>query len=109
MRIFNVRNLVHPTSNSVLVIQSASFSRIWTTKGKKKLNEFLADMGLPLMQCNQMFGSMDMEIRKDVCNWIEVKFVGQNAALPNLIKPQNPMQLSPINFYFVYNSPTTHR
>ena len=46
--------------------------RIWTSKGKKKLNEFLADMGLPLLQCNQTFQSMDMDIRREVCGWIEV-------------------------------------
>ena len=47
--------------------------RIWTTKGKKKLTEFLADMGLPLSQCKQKFSSMDMDIRKEVCGWIEVR------------------------------------
>ena len=57
---------------------TASRFRIWTTKGKKKLNEFLADMGLPLLQCHQNYSSMDMEIRREVCNWIEVS---KNAAL----------------------------
>lgn len=51
---------------------TASRFRIWTTKGKKKLAEFLADMGLPLLQCNQTFDSMDIAIRREVCNWIEV-------------------------------------
>jgi len=53
-------------------IYTAARFRIWTTKGKKKLTEFLADMGLPLSQCKQRFSSMDMDIRKEVCGWIEV-------------------------------------
>ncbi|KAL5263917.1 hypothetical protein ACHWQZ_G005111 [Mnemiopsis leidyi] len=59
-------------SDSTSVNQMKIKFRIWTSKGKKKLNEFLADMGLPLLQCNQTFQSMDMEIRREVCGWIEV-------------------------------------
>ncbi|XP_064392878.1 cell division control protein 45 homolog [Halichondria panicea] len=37
--------------------------KVWTMKGHKKLMEFLADMGLPLVQSKQKFASMEMQHR----------------------------------------------
>ncbi|XP_046645795.1 cell division control protein 45 homolog [Daphnia pulicaria] len=46
--------------------QTASHFQLWTLKGEKKLNEFLAGLGLPLSQCRQKFNSMDIELRNDL-------------------------------------------
>lgn len=45
--------------------------RVWTIKGKKRLHEFLADIGLPLNQCKQKYSSMDVELRSHLKEWIE--------------------------------------
>ncbi|KAI9559146.1 hypothetical protein GHT06_015935 [Daphnia sinensis] len=46
--------------------QTASHFHLWTLKGEKKLNEFLAELGLPLSQCRQKYNSMDIELRNDL-------------------------------------------
>nr|CAH0109028.1 unnamed protein product [Daphnia galeata] len=46
--------------------QTASHFQLWTLKGEKKLNEFLAELGLPLSQCRQKYNSMDIELRNDL-------------------------------------------
>nr|CAG4643303.1 EOG090X08GG [Ilyocryptus agilis] len=46
--------------------QTACHFQLWTLKGEKKLNEFLAELGLPLSQCRQKFLSMDIELRNDL-------------------------------------------
>ncbi|CAJ1069140.1 cell division control protein 45 homolog [Xyrichtys novacula] len=40
--------------------------KLWTLNGQKKLQEFLADMGLPLKQVRQKFNSMDMSIKENL-------------------------------------------
>jgi len=45
--------------------------RVWTLKGKKRLQEFLADMGLPLYQCKQLYNSMDIIHRDTVRDMIQ--------------------------------------
>ncbi|XP_074641987.1 cell division control protein 45 homolog [Tubulanus polymorphus] len=52
---------------------SACQFKIWTMKGKKRLDEFLADMGLPLSQCRQKYSAMDMSLRNSVKEMIETK------------------------------------
>ncbi|CAB1446303.1 unnamed protein product [Pleuronectes platessa] len=49
---------------------SCSF-KLWTLNGQKKLQEFLADMGLPLKQVRQKFHSMDMTIKENLREVIE--------------------------------------
>lgn len=44
--------------------------RVWSMKGHKRLLEFLADMGLPLVQCKQKFSAMDVQYRENVASWI---------------------------------------
>ncbi|XP_061585459.1 cell division control protein 45 homolog [Cololabis saira] len=49
---------------------SCSF-KLWTLNGQKKLQEFLADMGLPLKQVRQKYNSMDMSIKENLREVIE--------------------------------------
>lgn len=45
--------------------------RLFTMKGRKKLHELFADIGLPIVQCKQKYSSMDVELRGHVKEWIE--------------------------------------
>ncbi|XP_061775487.1 cell division control protein 45 homolog [Nerophis ophidion] len=45
--------------------------KLWTLNGQKKLQEFLADMGLPLKQVRQKFISMDLSIKENLRDVIE--------------------------------------
>uniref|UniRef100_A0A3P9JFC8 CDC45 cell division cycle 45 homolog (S. cerevisiae) n=1 Tax=Oryzias latipes TaxID=8090 RepID=A0A3P9JFC8_ORYLA len=45
--------------------------KLWTLNGQKKLQEYLADMGLPLKQVKQKFNSMDMSIKENLREVIE--------------------------------------
>jgi len=47
---------------------TATKFKVWTMKGEQRLAEFLAELGLPLLQCKQNFSTMDLELRKDVTN-----------------------------------------
>ncbi|NWR79139.1 CDC45 protein, partial [Centropus unirufus] len=49
---------------------SASF-KLWSVQGQKRLQEFLADMGLPLKQVKQKFNSMDMSLKENLREMIE--------------------------------------
>ncbi|ELT95314.1 hypothetical protein CAPTEDRAFT_224008 [Capitella teleta] len=40
--------------------------KVWTLKGKKRLHEFLAEMGLPLVQCKQKYSSMEVHLRDSI-------------------------------------------
>ncbi|XP_028400506.1 cell division control protein 45 homolog [Dendronephthya gigantea] len=42
---------------------TACMFRVWTLKGKRRLHEFLAELGLPLHQCQQKFSAMDVSLR----------------------------------------------
>uniref|UniRef100_A0A6Q2ZGC1 CDC45 cell division cycle 45 homolog (S. cerevisiae) n=1 Tax=Esox lucius TaxID=8010 RepID=A0A6Q2ZGC1_ESOLU len=48
-----------------------SLRLLWSMHGQKKLQEFLADMGLPLKQVKQKFNSMDMSIKENLREVIE--------------------------------------
>uniref|UniRef100_A0A8C8D4V7 Uncharacterized protein n=1 Tax=Oncorhynchus tshawytscha TaxID=74940 RepID=A0A8C8D4V7_ONCTS len=45
--------------------------KLWSMHGQKKLQEFLADMGLPLKQVKQKFNSMDMSVKENLREVIE--------------------------------------
>ncbi|XP_043215668.1 cell division control protein 45 homolog isoform X3 [Amphibalanus amphitrite] len=47
--------------------------KLFTFKGEKRLQEFLAELGLPLVQCRQKFASMDMALRGQVRDLIQAK------------------------------------
>lgn len=44
--------------------------RVWTMKGRRRLHEFLAELGLPLTQCKQKYSSMDVDLRSNLKDWI---------------------------------------
>ncbi|KII67742.1 Cell division control protein 45 [Thelohanellus kitauei] len=45
---------------------TSSFFQIWSVNGEKKLQRFLADMGVPLIQARNSFSSMDSDLRSSV-------------------------------------------
>nr|XP_020661108.1 cell division control protein 45 homolog [Pogona vitticeps] len=49
---------------------SASF-KLWSVQGQKRLQEFLADMGLPLKQVKQKYNSMDISLKENLREMIE--------------------------------------
>lgn len=60
--------------------------KLWTLKGQKKLKEFLADMGLPLAQCQQKFSAMDITYKNTIRDMLEGsarKFGLENITLPS--------------------------
>lgn len=52
-------------------VYSACKMKLWTLNGKKKLDELLVEMGLPLVQACQQFASMDLLMKKDFYQMIE--------------------------------------
>ena len=48
-------------------IYTAARFNVWSAKGKQRLSEFLAELGLPLAQCKQEFSAMDLALRTDIC------------------------------------------
>lgn len=57
--------------------------KIWKFRGYKKLQTFLADLGIPLAECKQKFTSMDLSIRNTLLTSIEEKMTkyGINAII----------------------------
>ncbi|KAM4707982.1 cell division control protein 45 homolog [Discoglossus pictus] len=45
--------------------------KLWSVQGQKRLQEFLADMGLPLKQVKQKFNSMDISLKENLREIIE--------------------------------------
>uniref|UniRef100_A0A8V1A1V3 Cell division cycle 45 n=1 Tax=Gallus gallus TaxID=9031 RepID=A0A8V1A1V3_CHICK len=45
--------------------------KLWSVQGQKRLQEFLADMGLPLKQVKQKFNSMDVSLKENLREMIE--------------------------------------
>lgn len=45
--------------------------RLWTLRGEKRLHELLVEMGLPLAQARQTFGSMNLVLRKEFLQMVE--------------------------------------
>ena len=54
-------------------VYTAKKFKIWTMKGYQKLSEFLAELGLPLVQCKQKFSTMDLGLRNEVQSMFEEK------------------------------------
>ncbi|XP_077016458.1 cell division control protein 45 homolog isoform X2 [Tamandua tetradactyla] len=50
---------------------TAARFRLWSVHGQKRLQEFLADMGLPLKQVKQKFQSMDISLKENLQEMIE--------------------------------------
>uniref|UniRef100_A0A8C5PBD8 Cell division cycle 45 n=1 Tax=Leptobrachium leishanense TaxID=445787 RepID=A0A8C5PBD8_9ANUR len=45
--------------------------KLWSVQGHKKLQEFLADMGLPLKQVKQKFNAMDISLKENLREMLE--------------------------------------
>ncbi|XP_056677387.1 cell division control protein 45 homolog [Monodelphis domestica] len=45
--------------------------RLWSVQGQKRLQEFLADMGLPLKQVKQKFQAMDVSLKENLRDLLE--------------------------------------
>ncbi|KAE8634740.1 hypothetical protein XENTR_v10002425 [Xenopus tropicalis] len=45
--------------------------KLWSVQGQKKLQEFLADMGMPLKQVKQKFNSMDISLKENLREMLE--------------------------------------
>lgn len=52
-------------------VYSACKMKLWTLNGKKKLDELLVEMGLPIAQARQQFSSMDLLMKNDFYQMIE--------------------------------------
>nr|XP_020016224.1 cell division control protein 45 homolog isoform X2 [Castor canadensis] len=50
---------------------TAARFKLWSVHGQKQLQEFLADMGLPLKQVKQKFQSMDISLKENLREMIE--------------------------------------
>ncbi|XP_059533104.1 cell division control protein 45 homolog [Myotis daubentonii] len=50
---------------------TAARFKLWSVHGQKRLQEFLADMGLPLKQVKQKFQSMDISLKENLRELIE--------------------------------------
>uniref|UniRef100_G3TW23 Cell division cycle 45 n=1 Tax=Loxodonta africana TaxID=9785 RepID=G3TW23_LOXAF len=50
---------------------TASRFKLWSVHGQKRLQEFLADMGLPLKQVKQKFQSMDISLKENLREMVE--------------------------------------
>lgn len=54
-------------------IYTASQFKIWTERGKQRLSEFLAELGLPIAQCEGTFSTMDLDLRNQILTLFEEK------------------------------------
>ncbi|KAK3866365.1 hypothetical protein Pcinc_028098 [Petrolisthes cinctipes] len=59
--------------------------KLWTLRGEKRLQELLAEMGLPLVQCRQLYSGMDVNLRQDLRSLLEEK--AEKYGLPDLLFP----------------------
>ncbi|XP_072809718.1 cell division control protein 45 homolog isoform X2 [Vicugna pacos] len=50
---------------------TAARLKLWSVHGQKRLQEFLADVGLPLKQAKQKFQSMDISLKENLLEMIE--------------------------------------
>ncbi|KAM5191325.1 cell division control protein 45 homolog [Mantella aurantiaca] len=50
---------------------TTSALKLWSVQGQKRLQEFLADMGLPLKQVKQKFNSMDISLKENLREMLE--------------------------------------
>lgn len=62
---------------------SACKLKLWTLRGEKKLHEMLVEMGLPLVQANQTFSSMDLVLRKEF--YLMVEKHAEKYGIPDIV------------------------
>lgn len=52
-------------------ICSSTAFKLWTSNGMKRLHQFLAEMGIPLVQCKQTYSFMESGIREKLSSLME--------------------------------------
>ena len=52
---------------------TAAKFKAFTLKGENKISEFLADIGLPLQQCNQLYHSMEFQFKQNLLKTFTAK------------------------------------
>ncbi|XP_017471407.1 PREDICTED: cell division control protein 45 homolog [Rhagoletis zephyria] len=57
--------------------------RLWTLRGEKRLHELLVEMGLPLVQARQVFGSMDLGLRQEFYKMLEK--LAEKYGIPDIV------------------------
>lgn len=62
---------------------SACKLKLWTLRGEKKLHELLVEMGLPLVQANQTFSSMELMLRKEF--YLMVEKHSEKYGIPDIV------------------------
>lgn len=71
--------------------------KLWSYKGDKKLQELLAEMGFPLAQSRQAFGSMDLQLRQEFQGAIER--LQEKYGLTDVVFPSFTLQFGYRNKY----------
>lgn len=83
---------------------SACKLKLWTLRGEKRVHELLVEMGLPLAQAKQQFGSMDMVLRQEFYQMIEK--LAEKYNMPDIVFGSFTLQYGYRNKYsasdFVY-------
>ncbi|KAF2360802.1 CDC45 family [Trinorchestia longiramus] len=54
-------------------LHTSTALKLWTHKGEKKMLELLAELGLPLTECRQLFCGMDVHLRSELPSLLEGK------------------------------------
>ncbi|RXN08992.1 cell division control 45-like protein [Labeo rohita] len=68
---YGIKFVILCQNNMLQCFMTSLRFKLWSINGQKKLQEFLADMGLPLKQVRQKFNSMDMTIKENLREVIE--------------------------------------
>ncbi|PVD33123.1 hypothetical protein C0Q70_08572 [Pomacea canaliculata] len=68
-------------------LSTACKFKVWTLKGQKRLHEFLAEMGMPLIQCKQQFGAMDASLRTGVKAMMQEHIAKYGLTMQDIVVP----------------------
>ncbi|KAK9876014.1 hypothetical protein WA026_011131 [Henosepilachna vigintioctopunctata] len=71
--------------------------KLWSLKGDRRMQQLLAEMGLPLIQSKQAFSSMDLELKKEFHGSIEK--LSEKYNLEDIVYPTFILQYSYRNNY----------
>ncbi|XP_050411374.1 cell division control protein 45 homolog [Patella vulgata] len=68
-------------------VTTACKFKVWTLKGQKRLYEFLAEMGLPLIQCKQKYSAMDTSLKGNVKTLIQEHMAKYGLSIQDVVLP----------------------
>ncbi|KAK6190381.1 hypothetical protein SNE40_002263 [Patella caerulea] len=68
-------------------VTTACKFKVWTLKGQKRLYEFLAEMGLPLIQCKQKYSAMDTNLKGNVKTLIQEHMAKYGLSIQDVVLP----------------------